>query len=144
MKITSITELPSDLNVLVRDSEQEGFAFINRPVSEWASNVNRFDDSGEFLLISSSDRKTSGICGVNIDPYLSDPAVARLRHLYVLPTFRSQAIGSKLVYECLDQAKLCFAFVRLRVPNVRTGRFYESLGFTAIEHVTATHSFALN
>ena len=98
----------------------------------------------EFLLISSSRNKTIGICGINIDPYFSNPEVARLRHLYVLPAFRSQGIGTKLVRECLTRSKIRYSSVRLRVPDVSTGLFYENLGFEAIQDPTATHKYALN
>lgn len=137
----SVTQLPSDLEELIRESDREGFAFVKRLASEWVSNINRFDNIGEFLLVSSSFNRTTGICGINTDPYLLDPEVARLRHLYVLPAFRSQAIGSKLVCECLARAKPKYKCVRLRVPDDGTGLFYENMGFKAIEDATATHSF---
>lgn len=144
MKILQISILPYDFAELIRASELEGFTFIKRLSTEWANSANRFDGAGEFLLASSSGDKTIGICGINIDPYLSDSTVARLRHLYVLPAFRSKRVGSDLVCECLGRSKLCFNSVRLRVPDIRTGVFYENLGFEAISDASATHSLGLS
>jgi len=56
---------------------------LSRLKTEWEEAKNRFDDAGEFLLSASFEDLPIGLCGVNIDPYLSDQSVARLRHLYV-------------------------------------------------------------
>jgi len=117
MKIRKTTNLPDDIEDLVRESEKEGFAFISRLQTEWIEAENRFDDVGEFLLLASSAGRSIGVCGVNIDPYLSDLSVARLRHLYVSPAYRSRSIGSDLVRTCLENLSDTTRIVRLRVPE---------------------------
>lgn len=141
MDIKVITKLPSDIDVLVRESELEGFAFVNRLKTEWEEKSNRFDAVGEFLLLATTLDQSVGICGLNIDPYLSDPSFFRLRHLYVLKAYRSRSIGSDLVRTCLENLSSTTKGVRLRVPEKSTGCFYEKLGFKTVEDFTATHIF---
>ena len=141
MEIRKITKLPSDIEKLVRESETEGFAFVRRLQHEWEEAVNRFDSVGEFLFLASCSNQSIGICGVNADPYLSDISVFRLRHLYVLRAYRSQYVGSSLVRACLENLHDTTSLIRLRVPEIDTGRFYEKLGFKAVNDTTATHVF---
>ena len=35
-----------------------------------------------------SEGRLVGVCGLNVDPYLDDPSVGRVRHLYVLVAAR--------------------------------------------------------
>lgn len=137
--VKRITVLPPDLGELVQQSEAEGFAFVRRLESEWNNDSNHFDRVGEFLLAAYLNNKVVGICGLNIDPYVTDPHIARLRHLYVSPAHRSDGLGSILVRQCLENLNPTFKKLRLRVPDRATGKFYEKLGFVAIDDATATH-----
>jgi len=141
--IEQIKHLPADFGKLVHHSEQEGFVFLRRMNQEWRDNANRFCQSGEFLLAAVDSDQLVGVCGVNIDPYVNSPSTARLRHLYVAPPRRSEAIGTQLVRTCLDLSRQTFSLMRLRVPNVETGAFYEKLGFTAVRDATASHTLDL-
>jgi len=141
MEIKVTTELPGNIEDLARESVNEGFGFINRLKTEWVEAINRFDDTGEFLLSASLADMSVGVCGINIDPYLSDQSVARLRHLYVSPVYRYRSVGSDLVRACLGNLSENTRVVRLRVPDKNTGQFYEKLGFKEIDDTTATHIF---
>ena len=138
-RVERVTVLPPDFGNLVRESEAEGFAFVRRLESEWKDGSNGFDRVGEFLLAAYCSNKIVGICGLNIDPYVADPDVARLRHLYVSPAHRSDGLGSILVSQCLEHLDSKFKRLRLRVPDRATGEFYEKLGFLAVEDATASH-----
>ena len=141
--IEPITALPTDFSNLVRQSEKEGYAFVRRLVDKWNTGENQFDCIGECLLAAYDSNSTIGICGINIDPYTTQTGVARLRHLYVAPAYRSQGLGSHLVKRCLGNLHNTVEIVRLRVPDKATGLFYEKLGFSAIEGATATHILKL-
>ena len=70
--IARATELSSDsLEHLIAESEQEGWRFIRRLAEELASGVNRFERAGEVLLVARAAGDV-GVCGLNVDPYLSD------------------------------------------------------------------------
>lgn len=148
LQIKPILSLPNDLTTLIQHSEREGFNFIRRLKEDWDNGSNRFNGSGEFLLAASDNQTLLGVCGVNIDPYVQSNSqqkpVARLRHLYVIPSSRSKQLGSQLVNACLAKMHADFTAVRLRVPDAATGAFYEKLGFDPIEDTTATHSLNLN
>ena len=46
-----LTGSPSEtLDVLLADSEREGWRFVRRLVDEWATGSNRFDRPGEALF----------------------------------------------------------------------------------------------
>lgn len=139
IRIEVIVAIPADFDNLVQQSEAEGFGFVRRLKNDWKAGKNRFNRSGEFLLAARDDGQPIGICGINIDPYTTERGVARLRHLYVLPAYRSTGIGSRIVKQCVGNLHPAFRLVRLRVPNAATGRFYEKLGFRAIDDESTTH-----
>jgi GNAT superfamily N-acetyltransferase len=123
-------ELPVDLLAdLVAESEGCGFHFVRRLVAEWASGANRFAAPGERLFAASIDGRVVGVCGLNVDPYATQPGVGRVRHLYVLSAYRRRGIGRHLIRATIDAAQDSFSRLRLRTDNPEATRFYENLGF---------------
>ena len=143
IRIDKVTTLPLQLSLLVAHSEIEGFSFVRRLVNEWFEGSNQFNSDGEFLLAAQVQNQCVGVCGVNIDPYTENKGIARLRHLYVLQAYRSSGVGTLLVRECIKRLDPGFTELRLRVPNVATGRFYEKLGFIGIDNHRASHTMCL-
>jgi GNAT superfamily N-acetyltransferase len=141
MPIVRLTELPVGFEALVLESEREGFEFVRRLEQEWQSGQNRFDRPGESLLGIVHGERLDGVGGINRDPYLDDPRVGRLRHVYVAPTARNSGLGSQLVRAILDTSLGHFELVRLRAATARTDGFYARLGFEKLsDDKTATHS----
>ena len=128
-----------EIQRLVDAAEAEGHVFVARTVDEWATGANRFDGPNEAFFLASVDGEIVGMCGVNVDPYVDDPTVGRLRHLYVHPSNRSARIGEQLTDVCLSHAWGRFDTVRLRTPGEAADRFYERIGFRRISSDTATH-----
>ena len=112
-------------------------------MTEWAEGDNRFDRPGEAFLLAREDSIVVGMCGLNVDPFLTDPEVGRLRHLYVLGEHRRRGIGSQLVDGCLTIAQASFRRVRLRTMDPGASAFYESLGFDRTDEPDATHALVL-
>ncbi len=128
--IERIASLPIDrLSALLTEADASGFHALCRLQSEWQSGVNRFDKRGEALFIATDDRRVVGVCGLNREPYLSDPMVGRIRHLYVALDRRRKGIGSRLVREVMEAASDHFARLRLRTDSPDADCFYRSLGF---------------
>lgn len=50
--IVQVGDLPIGLDVLVRESEAEGFNFLQRLVADWESGANRFSRPGEALFVA--------------------------------------------------------------------------------------------
>jgi GNAT superfamily N-acetyltransferase len=121
------------LTAFVTASEAEGHAMVRRLVSNWSRN--RFDRPGEVAL-----HTQGAVGGLNVDPYLDDPSVARVRHLYVHPDHRGQGLATALVRFLQGHAS-GFGFDRVRVRTDEAGAFYERLGFTATDAANATHTW---
>jgi GNAT superfamily N-acetyltransferase len=138
--VPSVGVLPKqDLAVILAESEREGWRFVRRLVDEWECGANRFDRPGEILFVARTGDSIIGICGLNIDPYLADDSVGRVRHLYVLRGNRRHGIGRRLVECVIEAAEPRFRMLRTRTENPDAARFYERLGFQRvndIEHCT--------
>ncbi len=145
VEIHRIFELPlPQVDQLVDESVGEGFQFMLRFVDEWNLGVNRFDQTGEAMYAATVDQQLVGVCGLNRDPYVDDPSVGRLRHLYVRTTFRRKRIGKELVQAVIDDARHDFLLLRLRTDNTVADRFYRSIGFLCCsENSNCSHTMKL-
>lgn len=133
-------ELPLDgFDDLVAEARAEHVAYLDRMKAEWHAGKTRFDQPGEILLGAFDGPVLLGVCGLSIYPYLDNPRVGRLRHLFVAGAGRGKGVGSALVDAILAHAQRHFTVVRLRTdPDIR-GAFYASFGFRPIEDENATH-----
>lgn len=134
---------PPDLTALLSPSLDERHGLVLRTLDEWADGTNRFDEPGEVFYVASIAENTVGICGLNIDPFIDEPKVGRIRHLYVHPDFRRREIGRSLVNACLSDAGRSFDRVRLRTFEPVAAGFFESIGFLRTREPAATHSLEL-
>lgn len=128
--ILRLEHLPLDrFAVMLAESEASGYRFLRRVVNEWESGANRFSRPGEALFVSEIEDQLVGICSLNIDPYLDDERVGRLRNVYVLARYRRDGIGRRLVTEAIAAARGRFDPLRLRAEEAGPAHLYESLGF---------------
>ena len=139
MEIKTITELPESFAVLEQESKILGFNFLEKMKLEWHSGKNRFNRPGEALLAAFKNGRLIAIGGVNIDPYLCDKKIGRVRHLYVLREFRSFGIGKALVQKLADHSRLHFEMLRLRTDTKEASQFYERIGFVPTQNDSASH-----
>ena len=126
-------------DTLMGEARADHIAFLDRMDAEWQAGKTRFSHEGEVLFGAFVEDQLVGVCGLNIDPYLNNPRVGRLRHLYVGRTWRSKGVGGALVEAILGHAKSHFAIVRLRTDEELRGAFYASFGFRPINDPNATH-----
>jgi GNAT superfamily N-acetyltransferase len=130
--IAKVTELDVvALDTLRTESVVEGYKFVARLCDEWRSGMNRFCAPGEGLFVAQNLTGIVGVCGLNRDPYLDDPSIGRVRHLYVSPSYRRQGIGRALVRIVMDAAGNHFRTLRLKTTPV-AGSFYQALGFRCV------------
>ena len=134
---------PPDIYELRRMSTSEGYDFVELTLTEWLNGTNRFDRPGEVFFLARVGDVTIGMCGLNADPFVRDPKIGRIRHLYVLPDYRRTGVGRRLVEACLTHAKSSFDRVRLRTFDPPAREFYAVLGFQETEEGSATHSMTL-
>jgi GNAT superfamily N-acetyltransferase len=143
--IERINSLAIDrLSALVAEADATGFHGLVRLVEDWRSGLNRFNEPGEALFLASDEGAVVGVCGLNCDPYLDDPMVGRVRHLYVAVVHRRKEIGTRLVRAAIGAARGQFAQLRLRSDSPIADAFYRSLGFMpVIGEPACSHEFIL-
>ena len=92
MKVERIPELPADIGNLVKESQRQGFRFLQRLVQDFSSARNRFDQQGEAFFALIEKGKCVGVGGINIDPYAGDRQIGRVRRVYVSNAVRSRGL----------------------------------------------------
>ena len=138
--VDPVTELPLDLDRLVEESLRERFGAVAVLRDRWRDGSNRFDQGGEALFAARTPSGSlAGVCGLNLDPYVDDPGVGRLRHLYLLPPFRRQGIATALVGAVIHQARGTFRVLRLRTDRADADALYTALGFERCSEPDCTH-----
>ena len=140
VETTRLTNLPLGLEVLSSEADAQGHRFLRRLIEEWSTGANRFDGQGEMLFGARVQGRLVGIGGLNSDPYLRDPSVGRVRHLYVLEAFRWHGVGQHLLESIVAAARGVFHELHLRTDSDQAARFYERFGFRRINSETATHA----
>jgi GNAT superfamily N-acetyltransferase len=139
MQILPITPDFDGFDALWDASVAEGQRMLARLQENWVSGLNRFDRPGEILVGAVVDGDLAGVCGRNVDPFASDAAAGRVRHLYVAPVHRGEGIGSQLVRFTAGDAADFFQFLNTRAPP-QAFEFYERLGFSLVlKNNTVTH-----
>lgn len=142
VSIRAFKTVPDDIGPLLEEAETEGHDLVRRLVDDWADGSNRFDRSGEVALAARAGNRLVGVGGLNRDPYLGDPTVGRIRHVYVSPDMRGRGVGRYLVTALVDHARTTFKRVRLRSTGAPD--FYLALGFEETKtEPDATHVMEL-
>jgi GNAT superfamily N-acetyltransferase len=142
--IAKETELPAGLEQLVQANLAEGFRFVQVLRNQWNSGVNRFAKPGEAFFAAHHRDSLAGVCGLNRDPHSADPAVGRLRRLFVSKPFRKQGVGRALVLHTLSFAREHFSLIRVRTDTHEGDLFYRALGFSPVlSPLDATHELQL-
>ena len=141
LQVQRFTQLPPDLPRLAQIAHEEGFFMLDKLIERFESGQNCFDKPGEALFAVEQDSELLGIGGLNIDPYFDDPALGRVRHLYVHPSARRQGVGRMITEAIENHAVGRFAQLQLFTPTEAASRFYESLGYLpAREEGRISHS----
>ena len=134
-----LDSLPADISKLLDGERREGHRLVKRLVDDWEDGTNRFDAPGEIALEARLEGDLVAVGGLNRDPYIDEPEVGRLRHVYVSPEARGRGVGRGLVESLIGHAQPTFSRVRLRTVTSEGSRFYVALGFEEIDEPDATH-----
>ncbi len=121
-----VEELPADFDTICVEARAEGYKFLDRLATDWASGAIRFDQPGEALLAAYSDDVLAAIGGITIDPFVPD--ALRMRRFYVRPAFRRTGIGREIAHALLERAFRTSRVVTLNAA-VDSVPFWENLGF---------------
>ncbi|WP_026562717.1 GNAT family N-acetyltransferase [Bacillus sp. J37] len=119
-----------DLNILIKQSKEEGFRFIERLVNDYKNGANTFNNSGEALFgVFNEKEELIAIGGLNKDPYSQKPYIGRLRRFYVTKEYRRNGIGSLLIKRIINEAVEYYNTLVLHTDTKQADHFYSSLGF---------------
>lgn len=142
--ILSLTD-PAVLAELAADAEADGWRMVSRLIAEWADGRNRFTTPGERAYIAvDPDGRAVAVCGLNVDPFASDPTTGRIRRLYVARTHRRRGIASTLMQKLLVDAIGHFRMLHLRTDSADASAFYEAIGFARVaDDPNCTHRRSL-
>lgn len=117
------------IQILADEASSEGFRFVQRTVDEWKNGINTFSKPGESLIGIFLAEKCIGIGGLNVDPYINDPDIGRIRHVYISQAHRRKGVATFLLKRLISFASNYYQIIRLFTDNPDASSFYESLGF---------------
>jgi len=130
--IESITPATDGFAALLSESLHFQFNMLNRLQANWRSGENRFEAEGEKLVGAFCNERLIGVCGLNQDPYSSEPRMGRVRHLYVSYSWRRMNTGRLLLNSIIQDAERCFDSLNTHAPDSAFA-FYERMGFRRTE-----------
>ncbi len=114
---------------LVQDSEEEGFNFLIRLISEYKNEINTFNKTGECLYGIFQGDMLIGVGGLNEDPYTKDNKIGRLRRFYISRDYRRLGLGNLLLNQLLCHAEKYFEVIVLHTDTKQGDVFYTANGF---------------
>ena len=139
-EIIQITDFNVDsLDSLAREAHFEGYGFVQRTIDEWKNGINNFSKKGENLFGIFIENSCIGIGGLNVDPYIYDPNIGRIRHVYISQKYRRKGLATLLLNRIIHLASEHFKLLRLYTENPNASSFYESIGFIEIKANKVTH-----
>jgi GNAT superfamily N-acetyltransferase len=143
VRVDSTTTLPAGFEALLVESRVEGLRLLARLEEESRLTPPPYLAADGCLLAARIDTELMGVCALYRDPFLDDPEVARLRHLYVAARARRAGIGRRLVEEAILRAGGRFRRIRLRTDSKAAAALYAALGFSRTTEPNATHTLSL-
>lgn len=131
------------LEDLARDARQDGFRFVKRTIDEWLLRINEFSKPGESMNGILVDGSIVAIGGLNVDPYLDDDSICRVRHVYVHRDHREKGYSKIILKRIIRDAKKKFRKIRLSTTSEIAAKLYQDLGFSEVKEHKATHAMNL-
>jgi len=120
-----------DLNILIKQSKEEGFRIGERLVDDYKNGTNTFNNFGEALFcVFNNNGEIVAFGGLNRDPFSNKPYIGRVRRFYVNEEYRRKGIGSLLLKNIINEAKKYYRILVLRTNTKQGDSFYTSYGFT--------------
>ncbi|OIU71655.1 GNAT family N-acetyltransferase [Rossellomorea aquimaris] len=130
-----------DLNIIIKQSKEEGFLIGERLVFDYKNGTNTFNNLGEALYgVFNINGEIVAIGGLNKDPFSTKPYIGRVRRFYVINEYRRNGIGSLLLKNIINEAKKYYKILVLRTNTSEGDNFYTSNGFLKVNiYPSSTH-----
>jgi GNAT superfamily N-acetyltransferase len=132
--------LPEGFDCLRAEAKREEHEFLDRMQAGFGMGSEAYEGAGEGAFVAYCDSRLAGTASIAFDPFLGDPRVGRIRHVFVSVAARRQGVAAALVSSCLERGH-DFALIRLRTGNPDAARLYERLGFVPAALADATHIY---
>ena len=140
MDLRPLTSADLDgLETLIALSEAEGFHFLKRITREFGADPAYFDSDRSLVLGACDGARLVAVGGLTPDPYIDDPTVGRIRHVYVASAYRRGGIGRRLITALEGRARKVYVYLRLRTDTASGAAFYVDLAYRPVVAATATH-----
>ena len=130
-KVKQIKNLSyDDSYLLVKESKEDGFRFLERLVDDYKNGTNNFNKPGESLYgVFNKEDVLIAIGGLNIDPFSNEQKMGRLRRFYVSKDYRRNGLGRLLLKKIICDAKNYYKVLVLHTDTEQADKFYNSFGF---------------
>lgn len=134
-QIVRCAELPAALGVLRAAARAEGFDFLERVFTRWRGD-RYLNDEDACVLAAYVDGEPAAIGAQTLDEHDPHPDHRRLRHFYVLPTFRRAGVGRKLASALMQEALHLAPILHLRATHAVSTAFWDAMGFERVVGVS--------
>jgi len=127
--------LPKQIEQLAALATKEGYQFIQRLIDEYESGKNRFDQTGECLMLAYDQEQLVGCGGLN--QQWGDTGVenriGRVRRFYVHPKYRQHGVGKLLLLALEKNARSHYSALCLNTEITGAVQFYQKHNYVYVE-----------
>ena len=136
IEIKEVQALPKTISELAKQSEKEGFSFVNRLIEEFENGTNRFDRPGEFFLLAFDGAKLIACGGLNQQRSEdeNESRIGRVRRFYVLPKYRQHGVGKLLLQYLEKKAVERFSALCLQTDTKSASSFYQKMNYVYVQN----------
>lgn len=140
VRVRSATEfLPGALTALAEQADAEGIRVVRVVIDRWESGEERYDRSGEQLLVGvTDDDGVVGVGGLTICPTV--PGALRVRRFYVHPAWRRRGVATAVTSALLASWPREVSVITCNAQaSAAAPRFWEAMGFEPVDDANITH-----
>jgi GNAT superfamily N-acetyltransferase len=139
VRVRSATEfVPHALTALAEQAEAEGIKVVRAVIDRWESGEERYDRSGEQLLVAVTDDGVVGVGGLTICPTV--PGALRVRRFYVHPAWRRRGVATAITSALLASWPRDVSVITCNAQaSAAAPRFWEAMGFEPVDDADVTH-----
>jgi len=133
--------LPAEIDLLIKDSLDDGVRSMLKLQRSWRSGEERFDKDGAALFAAFYNGTLVGVCGLTPQKGQIFNAM-RMRRLYVLRKFRRKNIARRLALQTMHSGlEACDALTCNAQASEAAPLFWESVGFVPVDLPDITHMY---
>ena len=139
VRVRSATDfVPEALTALAEEADAEGIRVVRAVIDRWESGEERYERSGEQLLVAVTDDGVVGVGGLTICPTV--PGALRVRRFYVHPAWRRRGVAAAITSALLASWPREVSVITCNAQaSAAAPRFWEAMGFEPVDDANITH-----